>query len=237
MKEKEKTKVLFVGDLVTPTGFSQVLHNIIGPNLEEFDITGLGVNYKGDPHDYKFPVYPAMISGMGNIYGIDRLINILKNNKFDVLFILNDSWVISYYLEAIKKNLEGVALPKIVTYFPVDSKYHNKVWYRDFDIVSKAYTYTEFGKQVINECLPEMEVGIMPHGVNSEDFFRISESRDEAKKKLFGKAIDTMGNPKDLFIVLNANRNQPRKKLDVTIKGFSLFAKNKPETVRLYFQT
>ncbi len=43
-----------------------------------------------------------------------------------------------------------------------------------------------------------------------------------------------MGNPEELFFVLNANRNQPRKRLDVTMEGFSLFAKDKPHTVRLY---
>jgi D-inositol-3-phosphate glycosyltransferase len=33
---------------------------------------------------------------------------------------------------------------------------------------------------------------------------------------------------------LNANRNQPRKRIDVTMKGFALFAAGKPNYVRLY---
>jgi len=46
----EKKKVLFIGDGVTPTGFSTVTHNIIR-NLpkEEFEIHHLAVNYRGDP--------------------------------------------------------------------------------------------------------------------------------------------------------------------------------------------
>ena len=36
------------------------------------------------------------------------------------------------------------------------------------------------------------------------------------------------------FIVLNANRNQPRKRMDLTMEGFSLFAKDKPENVFLH---
>ena len=64
---KDKLKVLWVSDLVTPTGFSTVAHNIIANNLEYWDVTGLGVNYKGDPHTYSFQIFPAMISGMGNI--------------------------------------------------------------------------------------------------------------------------------------------------------------------------
>jgi D-inositol-3-phosphate glycosyltransferase len=38
----------------------------------------------------------------------------------------------------------------------------------------------------------------------------------------------------DAFIVLNANRNQPRKRIDLTIEGFALFAQGKPDNVKLY---
>jgi glycosyltransferase involved in cell wall biosynthesis len=36
------------------------------------------------------------------------------------------------------------------------------------------------------------------------------------------------------FIVLNANRNMPRKRIDLTMEGFALFAKDKPANVKLY---
>lgn len=35
--------------------------------------------------------------------------------------------------------------------------------------------------------------------------------------------------PQDVFVVFNGNRNQPRKRIDLTIKGFIRFAKDKPE--------
>lgn len=231
---ESKLRVLFVGDMVVETGFSTVMHNIIKYNEEHFDIVGLGVNYKGDPHPYNFPIYPA--STGGNLYGLDRVCNILNAMDFDVVFILNDAWVISYYLDAIKKNVKK-QLPKIIVYFPVDSRYHDKSWYRDFDIVSAAYTYTEFGKKVVNDpdCAPDLQLGVMPHGISSEDFYKISDDRVEVRKKLFGnKLTPGFGSLRDLFIVLNANRNQPRKRLDITIAGFSLFAKDKPSNIRLY---
>lgn len=231
--DKEKRKVLFVGDLVTETGFSTVNHNIIKSNLERFDITGLGVNYYGDPHGYNFPIYPAMIGGRGNIYGLDRVCNLMNTTDYDVLFILNDAWVISYYLEAIKKNVTK-KLPHIVVYFPVDSEEHDPNWYKDFDIVNKAYTYTEFGRRVIKECMPDMKVGVIPHGVDTEDFYQIYESKYDAKADLFGSKLKGVDSPEDTFIVLNANRNQPRKKLDITMKGFQLFVAGKPNNVKLY---
>jgi D-inositol-3-phosphate glycosyltransferase len=231
--DKEKLKVLFVSDLVVETGFATVAHNIIKHNLSRFDFTGVGVNYNGDPHEYSFPIYPAMSRVGGNMYGVDRVVNILNSEDFDLVYILNDAWVISYYLEAIKKNVSK-RLPKIVVYIPVDARFHDTDWYRDFDIVTETYAYTDFGKKVINQCKPELNVGVMFHGVASDDFYKLYDDRYRAKTDLFGDKLQGVKDPEDSFIVLNANRNQPRKKLDITIAGFSMFADDKPNNVKIY---
>lgn len=232
---KEKLKALFVGDMVAETGFSTVMHNIIKYNKDRFEITGIGVNYNGDPHGFDFDIYPAMVNGKGNIYGLDRVCNILNGTNFDFVFFLNDAFVISYYLEAIKKHVKK-QLPKIIVYFPVDSRFHDPNWYKDFDIVTKAVTYTQFGKEVVNhpDCKPDLPIEIIPHGTDSSDFYKIYEDRLPARQRFFNQKLDHIGKLEDLFIVLNANRNQPRKKLDITIEGFSMFARNKPLTVQLY---
>jgi D-inositol-3-phosphate glycosyltransferase len=38
----------------------------------------------------------------------------------------------------------------------------------------------------------------------------------------------------DSFIIFNGNRNQPRKRIDITMQAFKLFTENKPENVKLY---
>lgn len=231
--DKEKLKVLFVSDLVVPTGFSTVAHNIIGNIENDFEFVGVGVNYRGDPHSYKFPIFPATVGPSSSPYGVERVVSILKSEKFDLLFILNDAWVISYYLDAIKKQIEEDNRPKIIVYFPVDAKDHNPSWYRDFDIVSQAVVYTEFGKKVVKQCMPDLDVKIIPHGVDTSTFYHIDDTRENVRRALFADAVRGPGGIGDLFIVLNANRNQPRKKLDITMRGFSIFAKNKPD-VKLY---
>lgn len=236
---EEKLKVLFISDLVVETGFSTVAHNIINNIKDEFDVTGLGVNYFGDPHEMGFPIYPAISRNSGNIYGLDRAVNLINAFDYDIVFILNDSWVISYYLDMFKKHLnKEKKLPKIVVYFPVDSLAHDPDWYRDFDIVSEAVTYTNFGVRVVKQASPNLTVKVIPHGVESKDFFKAYENRTQSRLELFGeKRLNEFGNPEDLFIVLNANRNQPRKRLDITFAGFSLFAKNKPKEVKLYMHS
>lgn len=229
-----KIKVLWASDLVTPTGFSTVAHNIIKYLGEEFDITGVGVNYNGDPHDYKFPVFPAAL-GTGNVYGDNRVVDLLNTREFDVLFILNDAWVIDRYLRSIKKNVK-TKLPKIVVYFPVDAEGHDPEWYSNFDIVTKAVVYTKFGQDVVSGVAENIKTTIIPHGVDTESYYNLGD-RWESKTKLFGNRIGDVGDKDNSFIVLNANRNQPRKRLDVTIRGFALFAKDKPEGVKLYMHS
>jgi hypothetical protein len=194
-----KPKILWVSDLVVPTGFGRVSHSILEHLTDKYNVVGLGINYRGDPHQYNFPVFPAGVGG--KIFGEDRLATMLNGDKFDIIFFLNDSWVISNYLDFIKKNVT-TPLPKIVAYFPVDSENHDPQWYRDFDMLAKAVTYTEFGRAVVNEpkCKPDLKLEIIPHGVNQDLFYRKYTNRVDAKKILVGKEK----NPNS-FIFLNAN--------------------------------
>lgn len=219
-----KHKVLIWSDLVTKTGFERVSHSIFENLTEQLDLVGLGINYRGDPNQYPFPVFPASLGG--DIYGISRVKEFVNDN-IDTIFILNDVWVIDKFLEEIKKAWGTKPLPQIVVYFPVDAEEHDPQWYKNFDIVSKPVTYTEWGKNVVLKAEPLLQdrLRIIPHGTDTKTFYKINKA--EARATLFKGAM------KDDFIVLNANRNQPRKKLDTTLEAFSIFAKGKDD-VKLY---
>lgn len=212
------------GDLVTKTGFERVNRSIFENLTDKLDIAGLGINYRGDPNSYRFPVYPASLGG--DLYGIGR-IKEFTHSDIDILFILNDAWVINQMLTIIKQIWPKDTLPKIVTYIPVDAEEHDPDWFQHFDIVSRVVAYTQFGKNVILKAAPELaeKLTVIPHGIDTKTFFKID--RKEARKAVFGnKATDN-------FIFLNANRNQPRKKIDLTLEGFKLFADGKPD-VNIY---
>jgi glycosyltransferase involved in cell wall biosynthesis len=232
----EKIKILWVGDGVIPTGFSTVNHNII-KNLpkDEYEIHHLAINYWGDPHGYDHFIYPAARpehAVRGDLYGYAR-IEELVNLKPDIIFILNDIWVIMRYLERLREIYEGDVnkkIPKIVVYFPVDGYGYSAEWFKDFNIVSKMVVYTKFGYDTVKQAVPLFEPTIIPHGTDTELFFK-SENKTEIKKEIFKELPELWG---DSFIVLNANRNQPRKRLDLSLTGFALFATGKPDNVRYY---
>jgi len=220
-----KKRVLFWGDAIASTGFATVLHNIIG-NLPKrsFDRHQLGINYKGDPHDYDWRIYPALIGG--DYLGLNRIAE-FATLKPDGIFILNDVWVVGRFLKKIKETWKNI--PPIVVYFPVDSIDLDLDWFKDFDIVKKIVVYTKFGYNEVKKIIPNSEIEIIPHGTDTSIFYKKFETREEAKKLLFPNQ-----DLKESCIVLNANRNQPRKRIDLTIQAFSIFAKNKPKDVKLY---
>ncbi len=83
--------------------------------------------------------------------------------------------------------------------------------------------------------LPPMR--IIPHGVDTQVFrplFPLTGNIVEARKAARHQPYAQQRRAHDAFIVLNANRNQPRKRIDITIAGFAKFAADKPDDVMLY---
>jgi len=219
-----KARLLVWGDAVVATGFSKVLHSIVD-NLPQdmYDIYWIGVNYHGDPHSYPYKIYPA--DSHGDLLGLNRLQEILTIAKPEIILALGDAWNLNQFLEALISLYENGEIPATFVYFPVDSKEHNSEWYAHFDKVFPV-TYTKFGLDVASKARPDIQFSVIPHGVETNDFFRMDKM--EARKRVFKKDPDTY---MDKFIVLNANRNQPRKRLDITMKGFAMFAENKDDAV------
>ena len=216
----KRVKILWVGDGGVATGFARVNHSIIN-NLpsERYEIHHLAVNYRGDPYPKaKGLMYPALIGG--DIYGINRLPGLMEKIKPDIVFILNDTWVLSSYLQFIPED------QKIVTYFPVDATPLEATWCNSIVERTTPVAYTEFGrKAILKQVDAKADIKVISHGIDTKTFFPIDmlEARGELE-----------GIPPDSFVVLNSNRNQPRKRIDLTIKGFAKFAKDKPQSVKLY---
>ncbi len=221
-----KKKVLFIGDGVVYTGFSTVLHNIIKRlPKKEYEVHHLAINYFGDPHEYDWKIYPAVLGG--DIYGITRLEQ-FNLSSFSGIFILNDIAIVDLYLKKIK-SLNLSRIPPIVIYTPIDGYDIPKRFFNEFDVVSQLCVYTNFAHESLNNI--GVNSVVIPHGVDRDIFYRLFDDRNNAKKLLFQSVPEI---DDDSFIVLNANRNQPRKRIDLTLLGFKYFVEDKPKNVKLF---
>ena len=219
---RNKITVLTVSDAGVYTGFARVFHSIF-ENLpqDEYEIHSLAINYRGDPWktNPNISLYPAMLGG--DLIGLGRFQSLYDKIKPDLIWILNDLWLIREYVS----RMTDEQLAKTVIYFPVDAEGSDPDWIEKFELLGARVAYTQFGKREIQKLNPYLSVKIIPHGVDTTKFFPVD--KDEVFSTLKGLS-------KDDFIVLNANRNQIRRRIDLTFKAFAKFAQDKPSNVKLY---
>jgi D-inositol-3-phosphate glycosyltransferase len=223
-------KIMFWGDSPTAgTGFGNVLKFIINHlPKDRFKISVLGLYYNGEPHGLNCYIYP--VKNSAEHHDKDELVKIIKKENPDIIFLLSDIWVMDPMLKFFKEyNLTKKR--KIVGYIPVDAEDHDPNWYHNIDALNQLVVYNEFGKSVVTKACPDINPLIIEHGVDNKVFYKKFETRTEAKKALF-KPTELH----DSFIILNAGRNQPRKRLDITLRAFAEFAKDKQD-VFLYMHS
>lgn len=250
MSKDDKLRILVLGDTGTcATGFGTLLRNILYElaKNKNYDITQIGINFDGDFYDQrKFPykIYPASPMGQGDLYGLQRLDNVLQGADknipipFDLLITVQDHFIIEQVADRIKQYQkqykEQGQLMKWIAYYPVDSKvkenWVNTIMKADYPVV-----YTDFAKR---ECMefdylnPDIEkMRVIYHGVNTQDFYPISEKEKIEFRNQYFKKMKEKINVEKAYIVLNVNRNQERKDMMRSMKAFKEFKKYVPESI------
>jgi D-inositol-3-phosphate glycosyltransferase len=246
VRARERIPLLVVGDAVASTGFARVLHSVLDRIKHKYEIHHLGINYFGDPHNTDWKVYVARLGG--DVYGINRLQPLIEAVKPRLVFFINDVWILVRYMPILEKYKDRL---KTVMYFPVDGEPLDPDIIKQLGGVDQLVAYNRFGERVMQEAIAHVRrenaefkapaIAVIPHGVDTQLFHPYTDgnattrkasitARSRAKRKLFPNTKDFQ----ESFVVLNANRNQPRKRIDITMQGFALFAEGKPDNVKLY---
>lgn len=213
------SKILWYGDVLSNTGFARVTHSILEHLHKNHELVVYGINYNGDPHDLPYKVYPASAGNTQDRFGLGRLPVIVEKEKPDFIICLNDIWVVNQVWERIHFLQPDIKF-KFIPYFPIDSEWYVSSMLRyikDWDF-SITFTIEQAQRIMAHNVAPKM-LGVLPHGLDEGKFYPIDQ----------GEARKALGIPSDKFIVLNANRNQPRKRIDLTIQAFAEFAVDKPD--------
>jgi glycosyltransferase involved in cell wall biosynthesis len=144
---------------------------------------------------------------------------------------------------------QAATQPKIVFYSPVESGPIAPEIMQRLQGISRYVVFTEYGRREIEEALKSVraqdpafqfpDLDVIPHGVDCDRFFPLAGETESApilSRRLEARRKMNLADAEHLeaFIVLNANRNMPRKRIDLTMQGFAAFAKDKPANVKLY---
>jgi D-inositol-3-phosphate glycosyltransferase len=200
--KKHKRSLLWVGDAVVASGFARCTHRILKTLCKSWDVSVLGINYTGDPHNYPYPIYPCYRAS--DIFGLNRVGDLVSKLKPDVVVLQNDPWNIPEYLKRVG-NVPAVG------FLAVDGKNCRGA---GMNGLRCAIFWTQFAQDEAAKGGYRGYSSVVPLGVDL-DIYKPMDKK-EARKKL--------GLPDrvhDAWIVGNVNRNQPRKRFDLVISIFA----------------
>jgi glycosyltransferase involved in cell wall biosynthesis len=202
------------------TGYSKVSHNMI---LELSKKSWLKMTHFGfqkmpqvppgyRPYPSNVDVYDAAEGEkpFQQGFGYAQLPDFIRRKQPNIIMIYNDLSVVSRFLEEIRKS----GIPRnFKIWIYCDQVYNTQlqpfldILNRDADLV---FAFTPFWKKCLKEQGITRPMDVILHGYDKDKFFPIP--RDLARKQ--------MNLPNDRFIILNLNRNQPRKRYDILIMAF-----------------
>lgn len=200
-------KLLWIGDAACDSGFARCTHGTLEVLRKTWDVTVLGLNYKGDPHSYPYPIYPCFTGG--DIFGLGRVNEILEKIPPDCVVVQNDPWNIPAYLKRTGN------IPTIAS-LAVDGK--NCRGY-GMNGLALAIFWTHFAAEEARLGGYSGPAAVIPLGVDLDVYY--PEDRRAARQQLLPKRFE------DAFIVGNINRNQTRKRLDLCIAYFAEWVKSR----------
>ena len=207
------TKVLWISDGGSHTGFARVTH-AIGDRLVDrgFDIHCLATNYQGDYWPTKVKLYRPTKLSATDYYGRSRIIEMLGLVEPDVVVMLNDPALIYSLLFDNPYDRDRYLLQyrPLIYYMPVDGHNHPPAW-EVINKVGKPVAMTKFGRDTFSPDAP-----VVYHGVDTDIFWPVSAKRPittstglQVKSKK--EAKEAFGYDPDSFLVLRVDRNSGRK--------------------------
>lgn len=206
-------RVLWVGDAVVSSGFAACTHAACDElHARGHEVHVLGINYHGDPHGYPYKVYPCYqpLDHGGDGFGIGRLPHLVHRLRPDVVVLLNDPWNVKPYLHSLRQLPDDFKRPLMVGWMAVDGK-NQRGW--QLNGLDHVTVWTEFAKQELTSRGMNVDCDVVPLGVGPE-FAPLDKV--ESRTLVFPPNL-----PVDAFVVGVVGRNQPRKRLDLSIEYFA----------------
>jgi len=202
------------------TGYSKVSYGILqelakDPSLQ---VTHFGFqkfhtvppNFRPYPPSIRVIDAAALEKPATNGFGYNILPEAIRRVKPAVIMIYNDLAVVSQFMEAIRKS--GIPRNfKVWVYcdqvYTMQMQAYIDLLNRDAD---RVFAFNKEWKACLKDQGVTRPIDLLLHGFNKEHVFPVP-------KELARKAISL---PNDMFLFLNVNRNQPRKRYDLLIMAF-----------------
>lgn len=233
--------VLFVGQAASPTGFARVVESLAEQLPREWDVHVLGTNARPGARLARATLHPN--PQPRDLRAMAELPRVLERVLPRVVCLIDEPRGAALYGADLfrrhgAKAVLYAAIDRLACVTPESARAAS-----EFDAL---VAYTDYGRRVLEAGLrrfcrarPRPTVSVVPHGVDAALFRplggdpaagELTPARHAARARLWPDRPDL----RDAFVVLNANRNQPGKRVDLTLEAFAHFARDKPPNVKLY---
>lgn len=217
------TKVLLFATHIHSTNGYCLVGHALARELAGYD--DIELTYYGFQNFHKNPAHMSKRVLPNNVYvydafenenpksmgfGFDQVTEFVTMNKPDVCVIYNDMVVVSTILDKLK------AVPnrkfKIIVYIDQVYLYQKKEFIKRLnEEADMVLAFTPFWQDCIVKQGLTKPVDYLQHGFDPKQHYPVPK---ELARTFFGLKMDD-------FIVLNLNRNQPRKRWDVCLQAFA----------------
>lgn len=219
------------------TGFTRVLQALLPHLARHWRITWMGVGYRGDERE----LMPGVRLRPTNLHGGDLVGAVAARRQWstlgaDAVLALNDPWYLEHYSRELAVLLDAVPM---YGYLPLDGDIPDPQLVAGLIGFRRLFTYTKHAARqlrgALQGCGNATPVSLAGHGVDQDAFAPAAGVRDadldpRARMQL---AQQLFGLPEPAWVVLNAARPDPRKRIDLSIEGFARFARGLPGNVKL----
>lgn len=225
---KEKRRFLLVGTHAhQTTGYSKVTYNIIQylAKVADIEVYHFGFQkFMGAPPDYR--PYPANVQVYDAVaaerdgsapaemgFGFSQLPAYVRKVAPHVMLIYNDAGVICKFLDHLAKDLRPEERTyKLLVYLDQVYTIQRPELLARIDRDTHAYfAFTAYWRDVLKRQGIQKPIHVLRHGFDADVFRPLDRAAARAKHNI----------PEDLFLMLNLNRNTPRKRHDIVVTAFA----------------
>lgn len=212
-------KILWLSDNpLFPTGFGRVTREITIrlASLDGVQVACQGWGYSGPLNSGQYPlvIYPSAAGQCGK----DTFDKAVEHFAPDVVITLGEPWMVEW----LTKHPDRRKV-KWVAYVPIDAGPFYPPWARIFENMDAVVVMSQFGRKVLKDGLPLLNAHLIPHGVDTAAFYKLSERSQMKSKDPY----------RDKFVVGCVARNQPRKNIPALVKAMAI-ASEKVGNLYLY---
>lgn len=222
-------------------GYSKVVHklaNYIGRARTDIELHIFGFQNFYDRGDHKTEralppnvrVFDAHANESPKNKGFGEMLisNYIKEVDPDIVVVYNDLIVLNTFLSTIHKQIPD---RRFLLYPYIDVVYKNErnsMIKKINEMSDGAFVFTEYWKTILATQGFVKPMHVLEHGYDENETYPIPK---RLARRYFG--ID-----EEDFVILNLNRNQPRKRWDICIMAFVRFvAKNPHSNIRMIVAT